>query len=49
MTLLKGIRVCVFDAYGTIFDFASAVGRCSAVPEQRRSADSDVIRPVIPV
>ena len=37
MTLLKGIRVCVFDAYGTIFDFASAAGRCSAIPEQRRS------------
>lgn len=26
--LLKGIRVCVFDAYGTLFDYASAVNRC---------------------
>jgi 2-haloacid dehalogenase len=26
---LRGIRACVFDAYGTIFDFASAAGRCT--------------------
>src|SRR5215467_3285749 len=26
-----GIRACVFDAYGTIFDFASAAARCSDV------------------
>ena len=25
---LPGIRACVFDAYGTLFDFASAAGRC---------------------
>lgn len=25
---LRGIRACVFDAYGTLFDFASAVTRC---------------------
>lgn len=25
---LEGIRACVFDAYGTLFDFASAVNRC---------------------
>lgn len=25
---LKGIRACVFDAYGTLFDFASAAARC---------------------
>ena len=24
---LQGIRACVFDAYGTIFDFASAAAR----------------------
>ena len=26
---LAGIRACVFDAYGTLFDFGSAVARCS--------------------
>lgn len=25
---LKGIQACVFDAYGTIFDYASAASRC---------------------
>jgi 2-haloacid dehalogenase len=25
---LRGIRACVFDAYGTLFDFGSAVARC---------------------
>jgi 2-haloacid dehalogenase len=30
-TPLAGIRACVFDAYGTIFDFASAAARCSDV------------------
>jgi 2-haloacid dehalogenase len=25
---LPGIRACVFDAYGTLFDYASAAGRC---------------------
>lgn len=25
---LKGIRACVFDAYGTLFDYASAAARC---------------------
>src|SRR5215468_7781894 len=28
---LRGIRACVFDAYGTIFDFASAAEHCSDV------------------
>ena len=27
-TPLNGIRACVFDAYGTVFDFASAARRC---------------------
>ena len=27
-----GIRSCVFDAYGTLFDFASAAARCTDVP-----------------
>src|SRR5215468_618807 len=26
---LRGIRACVFDAYGTLFDVASAAQRCS--------------------
>ena len=25
---LKGVRACVFDAYGTLFDYASAAARC---------------------
>ena len=25
---LPGIRACIFDAYGTLFDFASAAARC---------------------
>ena len=28
--LLKGIRACVFDAYGTLFDFGSAARACRA-------------------
>jgi 2-haloacid dehalogenase len=28
---LSGIRACVFDAYGTLFDFASAAARCADV------------------
>ena len=33
-----GIQACVFDAYGTLFDFASAASRCAEVPEDRRAA-----------
>ncbi len=35
---LDGIQACVFDAYGTLFDFASAAARCGEVPEDRRAA-----------
>lgn len=28
MQPIGGIRACVFDAYGTLFDFASAAGKC---------------------
>ncbi len=28
---LPGIRACVFDAYGTVFDYASAAAQCSDV------------------
>ncbi len=33
---LAGVRACVFDAYGTLFDFASAAARCDDVPEDKR-------------
>ncbi len=29
--MLTGIRACVFDAYGTLFDFASAAAGCAAM------------------
>ena len=38
MTLLTGIRACVFDAYGTVFDFASAAACCTEIPEDKRVA-----------
>jgi 2-haloacid dehalogenase len=31
-TPLNGVRACVFDAYGTLFDFASAARECAGVP-----------------
>ena len=34
---LTEIKACVFDAYGTLFDFASAAKRCADLaPEQWR-------------
>ncbi len=38
LTNLTGIRACVFDAYGTVFDFASAAARCSQLPGDKRAA-----------
>ena len=35
MKRLDGIKACVFDAYGTLFDFASAAARCQDVPDQK--------------
>jgi 2-haloacid dehalogenase len=35
---LTGIKACVFDAYGTLFDFASAANRCPDVPADRIGA-----------
>jgi 2-haloacid dehalogenase len=32
---LPGIKACVFDAYGTLFDFASAVRNCPDVPPDK--------------
>ena len=37
MTRLNGVRACVFDAYGTLFDFASAAARCEDIPEDKRT------------
>src|SRR5260370_10081742 len=37
MSRLSGIRACVFDAYGTIFDFASAAARCTEIPAHQRA------------
>lgn len=38
MGSLAGVRACVFDAYGTIFDLASATARCPGIPDDRRDA-----------
>jgi 2-haloacid dehalogenase len=35
---LHGIQACVFDAYGTLFDFASAANRCPAIPADKVAA-----------
>lgn len=32
-----GIGACVFDAYGTLFDFASAAANCADVPAEQRA------------
>jgi 2-haloacid dehalogenase len=37
-TRLEGIRACVFDAYGTLFDYASAAARCRDVLGDRLEA-----------
>src|ERR1700758_3391725 len=31
-TPLQGVKACVFDAYGTLFDFACAARNCAEVP-----------------
>ncbi len=35
---IEGIKACVFDAYGTLFDFASAAARCRDVLGDRTAA-----------
>jgi len=35
---LERVRACVFDAYGTLFDFASAAARCDDIPLAKRAA-----------
>jgi 2-haloacid dehalogenase len=32
---MRGVRACVFDAYGTLFDYASAAARCRDVLGER--------------
>lgn len=34
---LQEIEACVFDAFGTLFDFASAAARCEGAPEEKRA------------
>jgi 2-haloacid dehalogenase len=36
--VIEGIKACVFDAYGTLLDLASAVARCAEVPVAKRAA-----------
>ena len=38
MAALQGIRACVFDAYGTVFDFAAAAASCRDVLGERAAA-----------
>jgi 2-haloacid dehalogenase len=38
MNRLEGIRACVFDAYGTLFDFASAAAACPDIAADKRAA-----------
>lgn len=38
MNAPDNIRACVFDAYGTLFDFASAVTRCRDLPSDHTDA-----------
>jgi 2-haloacid dehalogenase len=35
---LEGVRACVFDAYGTLFDFASAAAGAAEAPGDKRAA-----------
>jgi 2-haloacid dehalogenase len=44
MSKLQGVRACVFDAYGTLFDFASAAARCPDIPDDKRAALSNLWR-----
>ncbi len=44
MSRLTGIRACLFDAYGTLFDVASAVARCPDIPQPQRAALSALWR-----
>lgn len=38
MAVLSGVRACIFDAYGTLFDFGSAAAGCQDVLGERAPA-----------
>jgi 2-haloacid dehalogenase len=38
MNRLEGVHACVFDAYGTLFDFASAAAACPDIAADKRAA-----------
>ena len=38
MNRLEGVRACVFYAYGTLFDFASAAAGCREIEADKRAA-----------
>ncbi len=38
MNQLTDVKACIFDAYGTLFDFASATARCTKIPDEHRAA-----------
>ena len=42
--ILEGIKGCVFDAYGTLFDFNSAAARCRSDLGERADALSKIWR-----
>lgn len=44
MSPLNGIRACVFDAYGTLFDYASVAARCRELPGPLRDRLNSVWR-----
>ncbi|AOU97958.1 haloacid dehalogenase, type II [Acidihalobacter yilgarnensis] len=33
---IQDIKACIFDAYGTLFDFSSAAAGCTGVPNEKR-------------
>lgn len=37
MIKLTNVKACIFDAYGTLFDFASATERCTNIPAEHRA------------
>lgn len=44
MARIEDIAACVFDAYGTLFDFNSAVAGCAEVPDGKADKLSEVWR-----
>jgi 2-haloacid dehalogenase len=46
-TPLTGIRACVFDAYGTLFDFAGAALRCRDVLGDRTGAPTGLFNALV--